>query len=293
MDQQLVAFVTVAEERNFTRAAEIMLTSQPSVSQHIQNLERKLGTKLLERTNKYVRLNKAGEIVYYHAKEILRQYDLMCRLVDELTNQAHGTLAIGASYTFGEYVLPHTLAEFCAHYPDIAPSVTIANTTEVVQQVRGGMLDIGVIEGSHENDDDVSVESFAEDNVVIVASANHPFIRSRMISPQALEKERWVVRETGSGTREVTDRVFRELGISPASILEFGSTQAIKEAVQAGLGISILSSWAIRRELQLHTMGVISATESAITRKFSVVTRKSDFQTKATRLFYEMLVKER
>lgn len=107
MDQQLQVFVTVVEKQNFSRAAEELHMTQPAVSQYIRTLETNVGTRLLERSNKYVHLNKVGEIVYHHAKEILGLYTKMQRLVDDVTNVANGPISIGASYTFGEYVLPH------------------------------------------------------------------------------------------------------------------------------------------------------------------------------------------
>src|SRR5699024_12664168 len=110
MDQHLQVFITVAEKRNFSRAAEALHMTQPAVSQYIRLLEENFGVRLLERTNKYVRLNKAGEIVYHHAKEITGLYTRMHHLMDDLTHKARGPLAIGASYTFGEYVLPHIIA---------------------------------------------------------------------------------------------------------------------------------------------------------------------------------------
>ena len=290
MDQQLLAFLTVAEQRNFTRAAELLHTSQPSVSQHIRNLESRLGAKLFERTNKYVRLNKAGEIVYSRAKEILRQYELMNRLVDELSHEARGSLEIGASYTFGEYVLPRLLAKFCAAYPNIVPTVTIANSTEVIAQIRDGAIDIGIVEGSFVDGDDVAVETLAEDRLVIVASSEHPLRNGNPVSPSDLEQQRWIVREEGSGTREATDKAFARLGIAPRSMLAFGSTQAVKEAVEAGMGMTILSNWAIQKELRLASLSVIPVADSLDKRTFSVVTRKSEFQSKAVKLFHEALL---
>lgn len=137
MDRQLHVFVTVAEMENFSRAAEELHMTQPAVSQYIQSFERTMGTNLLERSNKFVRLNKAGEIVYHHAKEILGLYTKMHYLIDDLTNKTSGPLSIGASYTFGEYVLPHVIAKMHKKYPLIIPTITIGNTKEVANLVLG------------------------------------------------------------------------------------------------------------------------------------------------------------
>ncbi|UOF91199.1 LysR family transcriptional regulator [Fodinisporobacter ferrooxydans] len=289
MDQQLLAFVTVAEEQNFTRAAEKLHMSQPAISQHIQNLEQRLDVKLLDRTNKYVRLNKAGEVAYHHAKDILGLYSQMDRLIQDLKEDASGSLNIGASFTFGEYVLPHVIADFRNKYPKITPTISIENTHTVVGQVARGELDIGIIEGKSIHEGGVEAEPFAEDIVVVVASNHHPLAREEFATPEQLAKEHWIIREKGSGTREITDHVLKTYGIHPKTMVEYSSTQVIKESVEAGLGVALLSKWVIRKELMWNTLREIPFTGSPFERQFSIVLRKSDFHTKATQLFREFL----
>lgn len=285
VDLQLLVLVTVVEERNFTRAAQKLHISQPAISQHIHNLERRLGSQLLDRTNKYVRLNKAGEIAYRHAKEALKLDDQMQRLIVDLKERPQGPLKIGASFTFGEYILPHLIAEFRTRYPDIRPMIEIENTQHVLDSVTEGDIDIGIIEGMSLRDHDVIVEPIAKDTVVIVASSHHPLSSSPLVTAQEIAAEPWIVREIGSGTREITDYAMRFYGIEPAQIIEYASTQIIKESVAAGLGITILSKWAIRRELAWKTFVELKLGSELIHRPFSIVLKRSDFQTKATQLF--------
>ncbi len=291
MDQQLLAFVTVADCRNFTRAAEILHTTQPAISQHIQNLERRMNVKLLERTNKYVRLNKVGTVVYHYAREILDLYTQMDRMVSDMINEVGGMLSIGASLTFGEYVLPHLLTSFLKMYPNVTPKISIENTQIVVDQVSDGRIDIGIIEG-HNSHHDVFVQAFAEDTVVIVGPSSHSLVSKAKVSAERLSQENWIVRENGSGTREIANHMFHTFGILPASLMEFGSTQVIKESVEAGLGITILSKSVIRKELSLQLLAEIPFSEEPIHRQFSIVTRKTDFQTKAAQLFAKFLCEE-
>ncbi|GGB42186.1 LysR family transcriptional regulator [Lentibacillus populi] len=283
MDQHLQVFVTVAEKKNFSRAAEELHMTQPSVSQYIRTFEENIGTRLLERTNKYVRLNKAGEIVYHHAKEILGLYTNMQHLVDDLVNKAKGPLSIGASYTFGEYLLPRIIANLLETYPDIHPTVTIGNTSEIADLVATHQLDVGIVEG-HFKDQQLRVEEFAEDYMVVVASPNHILAKKRGVEILDLEKVTWIVREKGSGTREATEKVFHRFKLSPAKLMNYGSTQPIKEAVEAGLGISLLSRWAIQKELRNGDLNIINIKGLPFSRKFSIVT-KSPFQTKALEVF--------
>ncbi|MBS4190547.1 LysR family transcriptional regulator [Bacillus sp. FJAT-49705] len=288
MDQQLAVFVKVAEKQNFSRAAEELHMTQPAVSQYIQALERTMGTTLLERSNKYVRLNKAGEIVYHHAKEILGLYSRMNDLIDDLTNKASGPLSIGASYTFGEYVLPHLIAKMQKKYPLVSPKITIGNTKEIAELILAKQLDVGIVEGHYDNKR-LLIEPFANDSMSVVASPQNRLAQMDGEVPiSELEKETWIVRENGSGTREAVDKMFSQYRISPKKCLEFGSTQLIKEAVEAGLGISLLSDWAIHKELSLGTLHIIKAKDLIIKRKFSTVL-SSPFQTKALKVFLEII----
>lgn len=290
MDQQLQVFVTVVERENFSRAAEDLHMTQPAVSQYIQSLERDMGTRLLERSNKFVRLNKAGEIVYHHAKEILNLYTKMHYLVDDLTTKATGSLPIGASYTFGEYVLPHIIAEMHEKFPLIRPAITIGNTKEVIELVKNHQVEVGIVEGEI-TDESVMVEPFTTDEMVIFTSAKHKFATtSSNLTKKQLGEETWIIRERGSGTRDATDRLFRKFNMTPKEVLEFGSTQLIKESVEAGVGISMLSKWAIRKELTIGTLKVLDFQGLPFLRKFSIVT-ETPFKTKALELFLQ-LVKE-
>lgn len=288
MDQQLFVFITVAEKKNFSRAAEELHMTQPAVSQYIQALEKTMGTKLLERSNKYVRLTKAGEIVYHHAKEILGLYVKMEYLIDDLTNNPSGNLSIGASYTFGEYILPHLLAKMQKEYPAINPAITIGNTKEIAELVLGHQLDVGIVEGNFK-DKSLKIEPFAVDEMSIVVSCNHPLAtRQEALKLSDLAEETWIVRETGSGTREAIESMFSHYKMSPKKKLEFGSTQLIKEAVEANLGISLLSDWAIRKEILLGTLAIIKVNGVSIKRDFSTVLC-SPFQTKALNVFLEII----
>ncbi|WP_252501682.1 LysR family transcriptional regulator [Sporosarcina sp. Marseille-Q4943] len=288
MDQKLKVFVTVAEKESFSRAAEELHMTQPAVSQYIRQFEEQIGARLLERTNKYVRLNKAGEIVYHHAKEILALYTKMQSLVDDLTNKASGPLSIGASYTFGEYVLPRIIANLQQTYPDIQPTVTIGNTATVADLVASHQLDIGIVEGKF-NAARLIVEDFAEDAMVIVSAVDHPLAsRNDPLEMSDLEKDTWIVREHGSGTREAMDNLFEQHEISPMKLMNFSSTQPIKESVEAGLGISLLSHWSIKKELKNGDLRVLDVKGLPYRRQFSIVTN-TPFQTKALEVFIDIL----
>lgn len=289
MDQQLEVFIKVVEKENFSKAAEELHMTQPAVSQYIRLLEQSIGSRLLERNNKYVRLNKAGEIVFHHAKEIITLYTKMQTLVDDLTNKAGGTIAIGASYTFGEYILPHIIAKMKEQYPLIHPSIRIQNTKEIIDLVKKHQLNIGIIEGFYENAA-LNSKVVSKDKMVIVASPLHPLLNvKREIRISDLEEETWILREEGSGTREAAENLFRRYDFTPKNVMEFGSTQVIKESVEAGLGISLLSSWAIKKELTNGYIGIIHVNGLPFKRNFSILT-PATYQTKALQTFIEILI---
>lgn len=289
MDQQLLVFMKTAEYLSFSRAAKELHMTQPSVSQHVQNLEQTLHVKLLERTNKRVELTKAGEIVQHHGMEILQLYERMTYLVKSLMEGTSGTLSIGSSFTYGEYILPHTIAAFQAKYPDIRPSIIILNTHDIEQRVASGELDVGIIEGDP-TPHFVNAEKFATDHAVIIAQVNHPLAMESSVSREQLNDQTWIIREPGSGTRSLTEAVFAEHQIEPKSVMSFGSTQVIKESVEAGLGISLVSACTIRKELALHTLSIVRAWPTDVIRSFYVITRKSEFMTHTTSLFKSFLL---
>lgn len=287
MDKSLEVFVTVVEQKNFSRAAEKLHMTQPAVSQYVRLLEEDIGSRLLERTNKYVRLNKAGEIVYHHAKEIIGLYTKMDHLIGDLTNKAKGKLTIGASYTFGEYVLPKIIPVMQQEYPDIQPSVIIGNTRKIAELVENHQLDIGIVEGKI-NKTKVIQKPFTEDQLFIVASFKEPLHHQSVVSVAELNKKRWIIREEGSGTREAMDALLTELGIQPEKTMEFSSTQPIKEVVAAGLGVSLLSKWAFQKELANGDLKILPVKGTPFSRQFSYITN-SPFHTKALELFINYL----
>ncbi|UJL45371.1 LysR family transcriptional regulator [Virgibacillus sp. NKC19-16] len=290
MDQHLIVFVEVVERGNFSRAAEGLHMSQPAVSQYIASLEKEFGVRLLERNNKFVQQNKAGEIVYQYAKGILRNYEQMKVLVSDLKNEPGGELRIGASYTIGEYLLPQILAHLQRVYPRILPAVTIGNTEDIGQKLLNHEIDIGLIEGdfSHRQ---LAVEHFAIDEMFVIAGKNHSLTEKDTIASADLERHTWIIREEGSGTRKMLEDFFEDHMIQPERVLTFGSTQVIKEGVASGLGISLLSELTLKKELQLDLIQRLKVEETPMQRNFSIIKNHQEFHPKALHVFEEVVKK--
>lgn len=288
MDYHLHTFVSVVEKKNFTRAAESLHITQSAVTLSIKALEKEYGVKLLERSNKFVRLTKAGQILYHHAKEILSEYDHMHRLIDDLSHSASGKLLIGSCFTFGEYLLPRLISQFNIEYPLIEPDISIRNSQRIVSQLLRGELDLGIIQGLIEHPK-LHIQPFAQDEMVLIVSPNHPLATRNEVTFDELLPETWIIREKGSGTQQAIKQVFQENNFYPKEIRSFGSSQIIKESVEAGLGISILSQYTISKELALKTLHSLRIKDQPIIRNISYAIPRIDFHPKPTELFLSFL----
>lgn len=286
MDQQLLVFLTVVDKENFTRAAESLNLTQSAVTAAVKALEKKLNAKLLDRSNKFIRLTKAGEIVYHHGKIIIQEYERIQRLIDDLSYSASGTIKIGASFTYGEYILPKLVGRFTKQYPEIHPEIYIQNSRQVVHGLVKDELDIGIIEASVEHEQ-LTIIPFAKDEMTLILPANHPFAKEDEIELTALSEEVWIIREEGSGTRQALEDLFENYHFTPKMTRVFGSAQIIKESVEAGLGIALLSNSVIQKELALGTLSSVRIKNQSIVRNFYYALRKSKFQPRTIELFLD------
>ncbi|MEK8128039.1 LysR family transcriptional regulator [Paenibacillus filicis] len=286
--ETLRVFVAVAEQSHFSRAAELLNLSQPGVSQHIRNLENEWGTKLMHRSPKQVRLTEAGEILYRRAKQILDLYEQARQDVQRLQHTVSGSLHLGASFTIGEYMLPRMLAAFAKSYPDVDIQVTIGNTEEIVHAIRNNQLDLGLIEGQAEFPD-LLVTAYSKDEMLLVAPSGHPLAVHPSVKPELLQDQVWVMRENGSGTRDYSDRFIRELELSVRRSYVFNSSQGIKEAVAAGLGLAILSRWIVRKEIESGEIRQIIVQGRRMEREFRIIQNQDHTPTLACTVFREKL----
>ncbi|MDF9761449.1 MULTISPECIES: selenium metabolism-associated LysR family transcriptional regulator [Peribacillus] len=280
----LKVFVTVIEQKNFSKAGDILNLSQPGVSLHIKNLENELGTKLIYRSPKQVQITEPGKILYRHAKQMLDHYETAIREINEFNNVVSGTMKIGASFTIGEYYLPKVLAEFAAQYPMVDIQIIISNSNEVIQGIRSNKLDIGLIEGETDYKD-IDVRPFMNDEMIVVVPPVHPLSQTDIIEGTLLQNQTWVLREQGSGTRTYSDKLLSSLELNIKKTFIFTSIQGVKEAVMAGLGIALLSRLTVQKELKSNELKTFHLKNEPIIRPFSIV-KKLDFEaSKAMDLF--------
>ncbi|QGQ46015.1 LysR family transcriptional regulator [Metabacillus sediminilitoris] len=284
----LRTFITVVEEKNFTKAAEKLLLSQPSVSVHIKNLEEEFQTQLLIRSPKMLKLTLSGEMLYERAKQMMQIYENTKIEIYEQQNTIKGTIHIAASFTIGEYILPTLLAKLSKKYPMLDFVVTIGNTDEVVKHVQFFKADIGLIEGNT-NEKDLIIQPYMEDELTIIATSDHPLKKVKVIEIEDLQDEIWISRERGSGTREYLEHVIRTNGLKMNRLITISSNQGVKETVMNGLGISILSIYAVKRELEQGTLIQLKPKNELFKRKFSYVVSPMSVEKKNIQLFLETL----
>ncbi|MBJ9981579.1 LysR family transcriptional regulator [Bacillus sp. S70] len=280
----LKIFVTVVEQKHFSRAAELLNLSQPGVSMHIRNLENEFGTTLIQRSPKHVQVTEAGNILYIHAKQMLSLYEEAKQEINELHNVVTGTLRIGASFTIGEYLLPKILANYANENPHVEVHTFISNTEDVLQSLRSNQIDIGLVEGQVIYAD-VDVETFMQDEMKLVVPPNHPLLRTNEINESTLQDQVWVLRESGSGTRAYSDRFIHQHHLKMKRFFTFSSIQSVKEAVSAGLGIAILSDWTVRKELLAKELFHVEVPNEQLIRPFSIVRGKYFIPSKAIQVF--------
>ena len=250
--RRLEIFSKVIELRSFTKAAEAVYLSQPTVSEHVKALEEILGERLVDRLGKEVLPTPAGQILYRYAQQMLEIRDKALQALAEYKGKLAGRLNFGASTIPGTYILPHMIGEFKALYPNIYISLTIGSTAEIVTLVVGGHLEFGIV-GSKWDDSRLLLEPLLSDELALVVYPDHPWSNSKEISLQDLYGEPFILRQPGSGTRKVMEDILSSHGFELSGlkvVAEVGSTEAVKESIRARIGISILSRQAVDIDLK-------------------------------------------
>jgi len=254
--------------------------TQPAVTFQVRQLEEYFNTRLFDRTHNKVNLTPAGNKVYEFADRIFDLYDEMENSVRELTGEISGALTIGASTTIAEYMLPTLLGKFKAKYPEINIRLKVSNSEGIVSMVEHNVIDLGVVEASVSNKN-LIVEVCHDDELVVVAPPTHELAkRPGAVKAKELEKYPFICREEGSGTREVIMEYLDDNDIAQTEMnycLELGSPEALKGAVEAGMGISILSRSTIAKELKLRTLKEIQL-DPPLSRPFSFVRQRQKFR---------------
>ncbi len=271
--KQLEAFLWVAELQSFTRAARQLYMSQPAVSFQIKSLEESLGAPLFYRGDKKVELTEAGRLLYPEARQILRHYQKIKAGLDELKGLKRGHLYLGASTIPGEYLLPLLIGRFHRHYPGVEVTLRIAGSGEVIRWVREREIDLGVT-GAPVKEEGLECLPWHQDRLVLIVGPEHPWVGRKAVSPDELLAQPLILREPGSGTRRSLEVKLAQAGYSLEGarvVMELGSTRAVITAVQAGLGVSLVSALAAAEPLALGRVHQVSLQDVDLTRDLYLI----------------------
>lgn len=268
---RLVVFRAVAEELSFRKAAEQLYLTQPAVSLQVKALEEDLGVQLFDRTGRQIALTEAGRVLLGYAAQ---SGELLLEAEQEIAS-LHGihagNLALGASTTIAQYVLPHLLGEFCRRHPRMHPTLISGNTEKIVDAIEKQSIALGFIEGPAQNRH-VKTEPFLSDEMVAIVSAAHPWAKRESVACAELGTAPLLMRERGSGSRRVVEMALERHGVKRSALkiaMELDSMEAIKSAVEAGLGIGFASRCAIAKDLRLnHSIRAVQVDGLKIRREF-------------------------
>lgn len=287
-DRRLQVFATVARLLSFTKAAETLHMTQPAVTFQIRQLEEYFNTRLFDRTHNKINLTDAGQVVKQYADKVLMLYQEMDNEVRTITGEIQGPLIVGASTTIGEYFIPGMVGAYQGNFPDVKVRLNVANTNSIIHMVENNQIDIGIVEGPV-NNKNLITKVIWDDELVVVCGIDHPLSTIKSVNLDDLTAHPFIGREEGSGTREVVEDNLVDVGLDLNQldiIMEFGSPESIKNAVEAGLGISIISIATMEKELALGTLCAIPF-QKPIRRPFSMVYQKQKFRLRAMDEFLE------
>jgi LysR family transcriptional regulator, transcriptional activator of the cysJI operon len=274
---RLVVFRAVARHLSFRKAAEDLYLTQPAVSQQIKALEEDLGVQLFDRSGSQASLSPAGKVLLKYAE---RSNEVLVRAECELAGLSGthaGPLTLGASTTIAQYVLPGLLSEFCKTRPRIVPTLISGNTERVVSAVEERSVALGFIEGPPRSRD-LKTEPFLEDELILIVPSAHEWAEQATIAPREIASAPLLMRERGSGTRQVLELALERSGIKRRTLhvaMELDSTEAIKSAVEAGFGAGFVSRWAVAKDMRLNrTFKIVEVDGLRIRRWFLVASAK-------------------
>ena len=294
--QQLRILKAVASEKSFTRAAEILFVSQPSLSKQIKILENRLGIKLLNRKNNTVYLTEGGKVFLQYSERILALCEESCRALNDVKNGDRGNLTVGASQTIGTYLMPRVIALFAQNYPQINIKVQVDSTRMIAKSVVNKEIDIAVVGGHipEKLKKNLEIEKFVEDELILIVPKSHPFAlkKQKKINKDDLYHLNFITLNSTSTIHRFIDNILVQNNIETKQfniVMQLNSIEGIKTAVSLGLGAAFVSSSAIEKEIQLNSIEIITIENITINRTLSIITNRDSYHSKALEFFQKNL----
>jgi len=288
--RQLKVFESVSRNLSFSRAAEELYLTQPAVSMQIKQLEGNVGLPLFEQMGKRIYLTDCGKELYRYSCAISQQLADMELVLAEMKGMGHGKLTLSVVNT-ANYFTPQLLAKFCQRYPGINVNLHVANRDAVLKQLADNSTDLAIM-GQPPDGLDIVAESFLDNPLVVIAATNHPLAKLKNVKFARLAEEIFLSREQGSGTRSAMERVFAQHKIQPRISMEMETNEAIKQAVQAGMGLGILSLHSIELELETKRLAMLNVEHFPLLRHWFVVHRANKRLSTSGQAFKQFLLAE-
>lgn len=292
--QQLRILKAVATEKNFTKAAEVLYLSQPSLSKQIKTLEKNLDIILINRERNQISLTENGKVFLQYSERILALCEESCRALIDLKNGDRGNLTVGASQTVGTYLMPKILALFAQNYPQIDLKVQVNSTPIIVDNLLKREIDIALVGGEVPNrlKKNLTIQNFVEDEISLIISTSHPFAKKKKINKEDLYYLNFITLNSNSTIRKFIDNILVQNQIETKQlkiVMQLNSIEGIKTAVSLGLGAAFVSSSAIEKELELKTVEILKIENIKITRTLSIISNPAYYKSKAFKFFYNEL----
>ena len=286
-DEKLTTFLNVVRCGSLTQAARELHISQPALTLQIHKLEQEYGEPLFYRQDRGVTLTPAGKLFHDYATRINRLYSEVTEELNALNGELRGTLHIGATLTIGEYLLPEIVGCFKTEHPYVNILLEVENTRKIVDMVASGMLDCGLVEGPFDNGM-IRTEKLADDELAFICSSRHELASNSELDLDTFQRQNFILREPGSGTRQVFEDALRQAVIDPSGLkilMQLGSTQMIKALVAENVGVSVISERTVRQELQQGLLKKIKVPALDLHRAFQFIFKKDMRLSYITRQF--------
>jgi DNA-binding transcriptional LysR family regulator len=286
---QLRIFQAVAQQRSYSHAAEVLFLSQPGVSLQVKALEKSVGLPLFEKSGRTLRLTEAGQELLAYSERIFALLDETQLVLEELSGARRGTVKVAASTTAGIYIVPAALGGFHKENPKVKLTLDVVNRFTVQERLLNDEVDMAVM-GLIEDTHDLEVAEFVPNELVVIASPNHPLAQAKQISLEELSSEVFLLREAGSGTRTDVERLLLAKGVQMHVGMELRSSGAIKQAVAADLGIAVIPLRAIELELLANRLVVLDVVGFPVDRHWSLVRRAGRHLSATAQALWEYLL---
>lgn len=290
--RQLEVFIAVADTGSFSRAAEEVLLTQSTVSQHVAALENELGVRLFDRTGRGAELTEGGQLFRQHVRQVLAECDDLRQTMARFRGMEDPQLTVGASNIPANYLIPELLPTLAARHPGIVLTVIAGDSREIIERLTAGDVALAVVGNSFDHNN-VTFSPLLTDQLLLVVGNGHPWWHRQPVGLDELLSTPLVVREAGSGSGLAVEQSLRQAGLDPAHlriVANLGSNEAVKQAVISGFGAAFLSSLSIRRELAHGELCVVPVADVQVERRFWLATRSDRTLSPAAQAFARLLM---